>query len=98
MKLSNRFILVLKVTEEEIYSGLIEIPDPNDSALVFLRDIENYAQLPLDNFKLVQSFIDYDEQKRIDKQSKTALDLLKNEKIKSKISPENIHHYSVGEK
>lgn len=94
----NRFILVLKVTEEEIYSGLIETPDSNDSAIVFLRDIENYDQLPLDNFKLLQSFIDYDEQKRLDRQSKTALDSLKNEKIKSKISPENIHHYSVGEK
>jgi hypothetical protein len=95
------FILIynvkIKVTEEEVFSGLLDINDPNDTALVFFREFEEYEKIPklIDNFKLVQSFIDLDDEKNVDKKSKQALDELKNRKVKMKIAPENIKHYLV---
>ena len=84
-----------KVTEKEIFNGIIKSHNPINNVLYFEREIEDIEQHIDSNPELTRRFIDLDSNNQIDKSAKYLLENLKQNKIRSKISDSNIFKFKV---
>lgn len=87
-------LYLTKVTEKEIYNGILNAKNVDDDVLVFIRevvDIENEENIK-SNSKLAARFIDLDKDGNVDKESKQLLHELK-KRVIEKIPEKNIHHF-----
>ena len=86
---------MFKVTEKEIFNGIIKAKNPNNNVLYFEREIENIEEKIGANPDLARRFIDLDANNQVDKSAKYFLENLKKEKIRSKIADSNIFKFKV---
>ena len=87
-------MLSSKVTEKEIFNGVLNGKNVKDNVLVFIReveDIENDENIK-NNIKLTARFIDLNKDGGIDKESKELLNDLK-KRVIEKVPEENIHPF-----
>lgn len=84
-----------KVTEKEIFNGILNNKNTSNTALYFQRNIVDIDEYAAKNLAIVKKFIDLDKEDRVDKASRELLDELKNVKIPSKLSSSNIFKFDV---
>ena len=86
------------MTEEEIYHGILSNSEIiKKRALVFIREINNYENIPLDDknkINLAKKFIELDEYDKIDLQIKKKMNDLKC-RVYKKIPKNCIFKYEV---
>ncbi len=87
-----------KVTQKEIYEGLLNEKEPNTSAICFIRDITNLETNLSDAnvARFIDVKTDSDGKVIVDKEAKSLLDELKNKKVPSKLNAKtNIFQFQV---
>ena len=82
------------MTEKEFFNGVLNAKNINDNAIIFLREIEDIENIIEQNPDLAASYIDLNENKNIDKESKKQLDCLKTS-VKKISQKANIHELKV---
>lgn len=87
--------IINKVTEKEIFNGILNNKNTSNTVLYFQRNIVDIDEYAAKNLAIVKKFIDLDKEDRVDKASRALLDELKNVKIPSKLSSSNIFKYDV---
>jgi hypothetical protein len=90
--------LIFKVTEKEIFNGVLNGPDVANNAIVFLREIENIEteeKIIKNDPRLASRFIELDENMNIDEDAKMHLHELKDFKIRKALPESNIHKMKV---
>ncbi len=83
----------------EIYEGILNVEDPNKSALCFIRNIDNLENNLGDSTisRFIDTQVSKSKQVLIDSDAKNLLDILKNKKIPAKLNTAtNIFKYNVG--
>jgi hypothetical protein len=90
-------IFFFKVTELEIYNGILANDNANNTSIAFIREIEDFKNKDNDlkNFKNVAKFIELDSKNKIDRTTEKAIDELKTIKIPSALNNDNIYKYMV---
>ena len=89
-------LYVFKVTEKEIYNGVLNNKKVEKNVLFFQREIEGIEESLNTNLKLAKKFIDIDDNNKIDESARTLLNDLKFKKIPSKLPSSNIFNFNVG--
>ena len=95
--MSNMFCIFVLVTEEEVYQGVIENPEPNKQCVAFHRQLTGFEPY-LNKDEQVQMYIDIIEQdgeKEIDKELQTRLHQLAVKKVPTVLADRNLFSYRV---
>ena len=87
----------VSITEKEIFNGILRKNENEltDNVLYFEREIEDICSYVDSNPGLVGRYIDLDDDKKIDNSSKVLLDTLKKQKIKSKLTKNQMFKFKV---
>lgn len=89
-------ILFLKVTEKEIFNGILKQKNTDKNVLFFDRIIDDIEEHIDKNPLLVSKFMEIDKDKNCkNEEIEILLQDLKYKKIPSKLSPKNIHKFNV---
>ncbi len=83
------------MTEKEIFNGILKAKNVKNNVLYFEREIEDIESYVDSNPSLTAKFIDLDSDKKIDKLANNLLEVLKNDKIRSKLPESNIFKFKV---
>jgi hypothetical protein len=88
----NRYFI--SVTEKEFFNGILNAEDAKNNSIVFLREIEDIEKNIEQNTQLIGSFIELDENDKVDKDVKKHLKDLRT-KVKKVLPKTNIHELKV---
>jgi len=88
-------VFIFKVTEKEIFNGILRAKKLTNNVLCFIREIDDIEENISSNIKLAKRFIEIDDNGNIDESPKSFLNALKYDKIPSKLGKENIFRFNV---
>lgn len=85
----------IKVTEKEIFNGILSAKNTKNNVLFFIREIDDIVENINTNLSVSKKFIDLDKNNQIDEDARDLLNELKYKKIPAVLPDTNIFRFNV---